>query len=488
VTVIATAQADSSKSATAMVTIKIDNKLPESFPIKLGTSGGNSTDSSQAGNTVFCCSGTLGSLISRGGQFFILSNNHVLARSNQSQVGEPISQPGLAEANCDTSAVSTVAKLSQFVPLQPLPSSQATTPISAADAAMALITPGAVDASGTILDLAGVNQPAPPSSTPTDPATVMSLNKTVAKVGSASGLTCSTLTSINSAIDVDYQTSCGGGTQFTARFANQVVITSTDFSASGDSGSLIVTADQARPVALLYAGADNATAATPIGDVLAALADPDTQETPMIVGGPDHPVACPAATQSQIGTATRAEVREQARSLPDSELQRAAVAKSAHAPELLGDPAITGLAVSASGDDPRQAAIVVYTNAPQLHVPHLLDGVRTRVVYEQQADVVQPTRAPVAAIPPMSRQELLRGIAVKAQHADELMSNPAIIGVGVGASHDNPAESAVVVFIEQGKQAAVPAEIDGVRTRIQFTDRFRAFGWGKSAPKSCSRK
>ena len=121
-------------------------------------------------------------------------------------------------------------------------------------------------------------------------------------------------------------------------------------------------------------------------------------------------------------------------------------------------------------------------------MPHLLDGVRTRVVYEQQTDVAQSARAAVGAIPTMSRRELLRGIAVKAQHADELMSNPAIIGVGVGASHDNPAESAVVVFIEQGKQAAVPAEIDSVRTRIQFTDRFRAFGWGKSAPKSCSRK
>src|SRR6185437_16794821 len=113
-----------------------------------------------------------------------------------------------------------------------------------------------------------------------------------------------------------------------------------------------------------------------------------------------HPVSCPAATQSQIGTATRAEVREQAGSLPDSELQRAAIAKSAHAAELLRDPAITGLAVSASGDDPRHAAIVVYTNAPQLHVPYLLDGVRTRVVYEQQAkDVAQSALAAVGAIP-----------------------------------------------------------------------------------------
>jgi hypothetical protein len=309
----------------------------------------------------------------------------------------------------------------------------------------------------------------------------MMQNETVAKSGSASGLTCSTINSVMTDVSVDYSTSCQGGTKFTVLYNNQVDIAKGTFSASGDSGSLVVTADTARPLGLLFAGATNDTVANPITDVLNALQDPNSHEVPAIVGGPDHPVACPAAAQAQIGTATRAELREQARSLPDAELQRASIVKSAHAAELRRDPAVTGLEVSASEDDPREAAVVVYTNAPQAHLPHIVDGVRTRVL-------LNAGESAAGLIPRIGREELLRGISVKERHAADLMSNPAIIGVGVGASHDNPAESAIVIFIEQGKQAAVPAEIDGVRTRIQFTDRFRAFGWGKSAPRSCSRK
>ncbi len=43
-----------------------------------GVSGGNVNDSSRR----FCCSGTLGSLVSDGSALYILSNNHVLARSD----------------------------------------------------------------------------------------------------------------------------------------------------------------------------------------------------------------------------------------------------------------------------------------------------------------------------------------------------------------------------------------------------------------------
>lgn len=481
VTVTATSQADSTKSGNATVTIEHDNELPQSTPIKLGTTGGNSTDISQSANKTFCCSGTLGSLVSRGGTEFILSNNHVLDRSGQGTMGQPISQPGLADANCDSGAVTTVAHLSEAAPLKTAPKN--------VDAALAQVIIGDVDAADSILDLAGVGQPAPPSATLADPATVMAQNGTVAKSGSASGLTCSTINSVLTNVSVDYSTSCQGGTKFTVIFDNQVDINGASFSTSGDSGSLVVTADNARPLGLLFAGATNDTVANPISDVLNAFPDSSNPPNfPTIVGGADHTVVCPAATQSQLGTVSRAQLRQQARSLSDSEVERATIAKSAQAAELLRDPAITGLDVAASSDDPRHAAIVVYTNVAQAHVPHLVDGVRTRVVYEQAADAAPSARAAVGAMPTMTRQELLRGIAVKAQHAKELMANPAIIGVGVGASHDNPSESALVVFIERGKQASVPAEIDGIRTRIQFTDRFRAFGWGKSAPKSCSRK
>lgn len=482
VIVTATSQADNTKSGNATVTIEIDNELPQSTPIKLGTTGGNSTDSSQTANKIFCCSGTLGSLVSRGGTQFILSNNHVLDRSGQGTIGQPVSQPGLAEANCDTGAVTTIAHLSQAAPLK--------TAQNDVDAAIAQVISGDVDPAGSILDLASIGHAAPPSSTLADPAVVMTQNETVAKSGSASGLTCSTINSIMTNVSVDYSTSCQGGTKFTVLFNNQIDITGGTFSTSGDSGSLVVTGDKAQPVGLLFAGAANDSVANPISQVLNALSDPNTHEVPAIVGGGDHPVACPATTQSQIGfgTATRAQLREQTRVLPDSEIQRANIAKSSHAAELMRDPEVSGLDVSASQDDPREAAIVIYAKDPQVRAPHLVDGVRTRVVYSSDSGLAQSSQTGTIIVPRMTREELLRGIAVKAQHVDELMSNSAIIGVGVGASHDNPSESAVVVFIEQGKQASVPAEIDGVRTRIQFSDRFRAFGWGKSAQRSCSRK
>src|ERR1043166_6921632 len=63
-----------------------------------GVSGGNINDITRS----FCCSGTLGSLVTGGGTFYILSNNHVLARQDQAASGEDISQPGLADNHCQS--------------------------------------------------------------------------------------------------------------------------------------------------------------------------------------------------------------------------------------------------------------------------------------------------------------------------------------------------------------------------------------------------
>jgi hypothetical protein len=48
-----------------------------------------------SGNSI--TAGTLGCLVQRGGETFILSNNHVLAASNQAEIGDPILQPGTAD-------------------------------------------------------------------------------------------------------------------------------------------------------------------------------------------------------------------------------------------------------------------------------------------------------------------------------------------------------------------------------------------------------
>ena len=117
------------------------NQSAQSLPVKLGTSGGNADDK----NGRFCCGGTLGSLLIRNGSFYILSNNHVLARSDQATLGEPISQPGIIETNCSTAGTSTVANLTSFVNLQASGTN--------VDAAIALIVPQAVDLTGNILML-----------------------------------------------------------------------------------------------------------------------------------------------------------------------------------------------------------------------------------------------------------------------------------------------------------------------------------------------
>ncbi len=60
--------------------------------------------------------GTLGCLVTRGGEWFILSNNHVLAASNQGEVGDEILQPGKADGG--TVSADTLATLWDFVPVE----------------------------------------------------------------------------------------------------------------------------------------------------------------------------------------------------------------------------------------------------------------------------------------------------------------------------------------------------------------------------------
>ena len=120
-------------------------------PIELGSSGGNNNDFDLSGNTIVdCCSGTLGSLIQDNtGRQFLLSNNHVLARSDHAQVGDTIVQPGLIDNNCtpngDGPGTLPVGSLTGWLPLS---SSQTN-----ADVAIAQVDSRSVDPTGGILEL-----------------------------------------------------------------------------------------------------------------------------------------------------------------------------------------------------------------------------------------------------------------------------------------------------------------------------------------------
>lgn len=462
-----------SGNANLTVAYPNDNHLSQSRPVKLGTTGGNSKDFVNNGTTVTCCSGTLGSLIIQGGNFFILSNNHVLDKSSFGTLGDPIGQPGLVDNNCNAGAA--VATLSQAAALKPSPCTGVCTgpAPSNVDAALAQIVSSAtVDTGGNILDLGAAGPSsiaaAPPSLTNAVPSTVLSSNEGVAKSGRSTGLTCSTLSSVTTTVSVDYNSSCGGAKAFTATFTNQIIINGATFSASGDSGSLVVTSDTARPVGLLFAGNSTSTTANTIADLMTAFG------SFTFAGGADHSVSCDAtATASSVSKTVGAS----SASLSTEESERVTAARDKYASYLYANTAVRDVSIGGSVDNPQEGAVVITVHGSTA-IPALVDNVRTRVVYED------------APAPRASVADINRAAAIQQAHAPALMKESGIQGVGVGVSDDNTAETALVIYVITGMpHPEIPAVIDGLRTKIIEGDRFRAFGWGhETRPSACSQK
>ncbi len=324
----------------------------QALPIELGTSGGNITDITNA----FCCSGTLGSLVTAGGTNYILSNNHVLARTSQttaevtSHLGEDISQPGLIDNGC--AAGSIVADLSAASPLG----------TQNVDAAIAEARSGAVSSNGEIIDIGQ------PRDTPAAPA----LNQAVAKSGRTTGLTCSTVSSIATDVSVQYQKNCGSGRKFFVNYTGQVVVSGGGFSAGGDSGSLIVSQAEAAPVALLYAGSSTTTIGNPAAEVAGVLGVSfvGSQNGTAVNcgggggGGGGKPPGVPPGPPDR------------------GSFDGAQAAKNAHAAGLFRNPAVQGVGIGVSDSDPSEAVVVIYLigGVPTRPMPRLLDGVATKVI------------------------------------------------------------------------------------------------------------
>jgi len=482
VTVSAVSQANSSASGSATVTIQPGNQNAQSGAIELGTSGGNANDSSTntSTRTITCCSGTLGSLVTRGGTQYVLSNTHILARSDIAQIGDPIIQPGLIDTStCTPSGARTVANLSAFYNLE-------TGAAPKIDAAIAQIVSGNVDTSGNILylgataDANGVPVPGAPHAGSGVAAT---LAMPVAKSGRSTGLTCSTVVAVAVNVNaVQYQKGCGTGTTFTVNYTNQVDIGGGGFSAEGDSGSLIVSQNSTDPVALLFAGSDNDTVGNPVGTVLNFFASGGNSVT--FVGGGTHAViGCSLPNKPAAAMSTQA-----AATVTPEAMQNAVAVRDAHAPELLAPAEVQAVGVGASRDNPGEAAILFFVPAgqPRTNMPAQVDSVRTRIVEgtlfarrgalsaEESAQLEQS----VAAAPevyPISEAELARAKRVHAAHAQEQMSQPGVQGVGIGSSLDAPGEAALMIFLVRGApHNPIPPVIDGLRTRVRESSRFRA--------------
>jgi hypothetical protein len=66
-----------------------------------------------------------------------------------------------------------------------------------------------------------------------------------------------------------------------------------------------------------------------------------------------------------------------------------------------------------------------------------------------------------------------------------LMAHPEVQAVGVGRSYDNPGESAILLFVTKGQpRTDLPAEVEGIRTRIVENDLFSKRGLLNTADSS----
>jgi S1-C subfamily serine protease len=161
-------------------------------------------------------------------RYYVLSNNHVLANSNNARVGDPILQPGPYDGG--TYPQDVIARLSRWVPIHFLPS----TTRNYVDAAVA-------EGPFQFLDreiywigyVRGIRNNWP------------AINEILQKTGRTTNWTTGRVTAINATVDVGY----GGGN--VARFSGQIV--TGRMGGPGDSGSLVLDLNE-NAIGLLFAG------------------------------------------------------------------------------------------------------------------------------------------------------------------------------------------------------------------------------------------
>lgn len=203
--------------------------------------------------------GTLGCFLRRveGGreQVFALSNNHVLANTNQLPLGTLIVQPGPEVG--PTQQGDVIAALSAFVPIQ-FPTGGSAPVVNRLDAAIAVVADSSLIRTGRML---GINNYTPQLLAPVPGMHVIKSGRTT---GVTRGIV--TATRVNGVV-VNY------GSRTSPRLATfndtiQIIGQgSQPFSMPGDSGSVILEETSGRPVALLFAGDGRTTTTCDLGTV-----------------------------------------------------------------------------------------------------------------------------------------------------------------------------------------------------------------------------
>ena len=221
----------------------VDRTSRHPRPVPIGVSSGHPA----------VTAGTIGARVVDGSNnLYALSNNHVYADANAASPGDAVIQPGTFDGG--VSPADNIGTLSDFEWID-----FASGAANEFDAAIA----------STTAALLGNDTGSEGYGTPRTETMDAALNMRVQKCGRTTDCTTGNVVGINATVDVNY------GTPGVARYVGQIIISSGNFSAGGDSGSLVVVKGQGRsksddrkPVALLFAGGGGVTIASPIGPVL----------------------------------------------------------------------------------------------------------------------------------------------------------------------------------------------------------------------------
>lgn len=228
----------------------------------------------------YITAGTFGAVVrdNATNKKLILSNNHVLANSNDARNGDTIVQPGRVDGG--NAPQDLIARLERFVPIVFETSNDNTCSIARGVAGIANFAARLLGSRSRLMTFrmdTTINEvdaavAAPWGNSIEDEILEIGkvtgvrdieLEMPVKKSGRTTGLTKGKITTLNVKVQVGY------GNGKTAWFENQII--TTDMSEPGDSGSLLVHADTNEAVGLLFAGSDKVTVHCPIRRVMELL-------------------------------------------------------------------------------------------------------------------------------------------------------------------------------------------------------------------------
>ena len=226
--------------------------------------------------------GTLGCLVQKNGVEYILSNNHVLANSNEADIGDHIVQPGPTDGG--SYPEDRIAELSEFIKIN-FEGGNGGSTCSIANGTAAILNalaavlgsktrlkshiPTEIQTEDNLVDCA-IAKPLEKDFVVNEILHIGkitgvaegALGMSVKKSGRTTGFTTGTITQIDVTVSVSY------GSNKTATFVDQLM--TGNMSAGGDSGSAVIDTDN-KIVGLLFAGSSSSTIINRIQNVFNAL-------------------------------------------------------------------------------------------------------------------------------------------------------------------------------------------------------------------------